>query len=171
MPPVVAAAAIAGGTQVVSSVVGSRAQSGANKRALQASEDAARRAEAFQREQAAREDADDARLEAEDRRRWDTEQANLARQQAERDARQQYEDRLRYRKMVNLARLTGMPAPDPMPTFGGASADPAMATPVRQSSAPLMSRPSTANAMIPQDFDPFAAPAQRMPISRLSRRV
>lgn len=173
MPPVVAAAAIAGGASVATGVMGSRSASGANRRALEASERAAQRAEAFEREQDTRNRADQERRDAEDQRRWNVDQENTARQQAERDARQQYEDQLRYRKMVNLARLTGMPAPEPMPSMGGASPGaPVMAQPRREASSAMQSRPSTANQMIQQpEFDPFQAPgAQRMPISRLSGR-
>lgn len=167
------AATVGAGASTTTAVVGSRAQTGAARRAQQASDRAAARAEAFEREQDALNRAEAARRDAEDKRRWDVEQANLAKERAERDARQGYEDRLRYRKMVNLSRLIGGPMPEPLPNFtGGAS----MSMPLAAvSSAPIASRPATANAMIaePGAFDPFTdavVPVPGVPLNSLARR-
>lgn len=173
MPPVVAAAAITGLAGLGTTVAASKIQSGANKRALQATERGAERAEAFTREQDAANRADEERRDAEDRRRWEIEQQNLARDKAERDARQSYEDTIRYGKMVNLARLTGQPIPE-RPNFAGGG-DTTIASLSRPPvSAPLMSRPSAANQMIAQPgaIDPLSQ-NQRMPLSNLvgKRRV
>lgn len=181
MPPVVAAAAITGATGIAGGVISSRASSGANRRATQAQQDAARRAEAFERDQDALNRADQARRDAEDQRRWDTEQANIRRKEEQEDAllrdniaRATYEDTIRYGKMVNLARLTGQPLPPPIPKR--TAFDPASAFTVNRLSrepvtGPLMSRPSTANAMIaqPGQMEPFMTP-QRMPMSNLVGR-
>lgn len=148
MPPVVAAAIATGIAGAGTAAIGAKAQSNASKRALQASERGAVRAEAFTREQDTQNRADEERRDAEDKRRWEIEQANIAREKSERDARQSYEDTIRYGKMVNLARLTGQPIP-PRPNFSGAG-DQTIASLSQPKSAPLMSRPSTANAMIAQ---------------------
>jgi hypothetical protein len=170
-------AVIGGAAQAVSTVVGSRAQSNAAKRATTAQQQAAARAEAHEREQAAREDARLDRIEAEDRRRHDIEQANIARQQAERDSRQAYEDDIRYTKMVRLAELTGGPRPNRPPVFGtGApSASVPLASTYAPPNAPIMARPSTANQMIAAapPFDPFtdaAMPPPGVPLRALNRR-
>ncbi len=177
------AAAIAGGAQTASSVASSRAQAGASRRATAAQTQAATRAEAFEREQDGKDRADEARIEAEEHRRWDADQANKARQQAQDDARlqmmdrrQQYEDSLRHGKRVRLAELTGGPVPQAPPMFG-APADGTytpLASTYAAPGAPVMSRQGTANAMIaaPGQFDPFAeaqAPWM-MPLSDVSRR-
>lgn len=170
MPPLVAAAAISGIAAVGTGAIAARSQSGAAKRATEATERAAKRAEAFEREQDAIERADHARIEAEERRRFDIEQANIAREKAERDARQAYEDKLRYRKMVNLSRLTGMPTPEPLPNFAGAGGTYTPVSPVIPAGADIMSRPSTANAMIAAPFDPFTDPPRGIPLTALNRR-
>lgn len=174
MPPVVAAAAITGAAALGGQVVSSRAASGASRRSIAATNAAAARAEAFEREQEALNRADQERRDAEDKRRWEVEQANVARIQEQNDQRLAYEDAIRYGKMVNLARLTGQPAPPPPPRLGGGSiASLTMPSAARQASAPIMSRPSTAAAMIPAATDfptsPLSEP-QRMPISQLVGR-
>lgn len=171
MPPVVAAAAITGIASVGGNVLASRSQSRSNRDALAASERGAQRAEAFEREQDTLQRGDDTRREAEERRRFDIEQANLLAERTERDQRQQYEDMLRYRRMVNIAQLTGQ-APPPPPRFGAAQGPPqappqrvplrALARPVFSESA--MRRPVVGDA--DPMFDPLAD--QRMPLSRLS---
>ncbi len=180
MPAIAAApafyAALAGGAATVGAAsIGARASGSANRRALSASNDAARRAEAFEREQDTRNRADEDRRDAEDRRRWEVEQGNLAREREQADAFAQYEDDIRYGKMLNLARLTGQPAPErpPRRTGMGAPSQTPVIQPRREVSSPMMTAPSRANAMIAPagEFDPFQAPApQRMPISRLTRR-
>lgn len=178
MPPLVAAAAITGIAAITSSVASSRAASSASKRAITSQNTAAAKAEAFEREQDEKNRADAERVESEDRRRWDTEQQNLASERAERDARQAYEDKIRYRKMVNLARLTGGPTPDPLPNFGGGGGaySPNQAT-YAAPGAPILARPSTANAMIAAPgaqnvpFDPFTDTQRNgWPLSAVSRR-
>lgn len=173
MPPVVAAAAIAGGASIGSGVVASRAQTGATKRSLAASDAAARRAEIATREEDALNRADQARRDAEDKRRWEVEQANLVRRQAQDDERANYEDAIRYGKMVNLARLTGQPIPARPPARSGAPSFVDLDRP--PASAPILSRPSSANASIapPGEFamSPLTpAQPQRMPISQLVGR-
>lgn len=177
MPPVVAAAAIAGGASVATGVIGSRSQSGATRRSLEAQRAGAQRAEAFEREQDELTRADQARRDAEDRRRWETEQANLARQQSERDQRQAYEDELRYRKMVNIATLTGQPIPDRPPAFAG-GAGPTTTTTTADRRVPLAAiatPPSRANAMIaPLGAGPALSDTNdaltRLPIRSLAAR-
>lgn len=178
MPAIAAAplfygAIATGAAGIGTGVIAARAQSGASRRATEASDRAAARAEAFERDQDEKNRADAARLEAEDRRRWDVEQQNIAAQKAENDARQQYEDKIRYQKMVNLAQLTGGPRPEPLPNFGGGTYQP-QAQSYASPGAPIMSRPSTANAMIAPPnagpFDPFAAaPTMGMPLASLNR--
>lgn len=182
MPPVVAAAAISGGAALAGGVVSSRQQSGANRRAIQAQERAAQRAETFEREQDRLNRSDQERRDAEDRRRYETEQANIARRQAQEDAllqdqlaRQQYDDDAQYQRRLNIARLTGQPAPPRPPRRTAASAlqtSPVAPQGAAMPTGAIASAPSRANAMV-QDaagFDPFQAPTQRMPISRLSGR-
>lgn len=183
MPPAIAAAAIAGGASIGTGVISSRAQTGATKRSLAASDAAARRAEAATREEDALNRADQERRDAEDRRRWEVQQANEARKQAQDDAllkdniaRANYEDAIKYGKMVNLARLTGQPIPERPPARSAASAFlDADSSPVRQASAPIMSRPSSANAAIAAPGAYAVSPLnpaqpQRMPISNLVGR-
>lgn len=171
MPPIVAAAAITGIATGATAIIGSRAQTGASRRAQAAQDAADRRAEA-----ALKEDRDaEAARDAEDKRRWEVEQTNLVRRQAETDARTAYEDTIRYGKMVNLARLTGQPIPAPPPRAGDAMPASAAPSRARPATAPIMSRPSTANATITA---PGAFPTspldvsqpQRMPISQLVGR-
>lgn len=182
MPPVVAAAIVTGIAGAGTTAIASRASSSANRRAIEAQERAAARAEAAAKEEDALNRAEVARRDAEDKRRWEVEQANQARKQAQEDAllkdnlaRANYEDAIRYGKMVNLARLTGQPIPERMPARTAALdvlSEPATA---RQASAPIMSRPSSANATIAA---PGAFPVsplspeqpQRMPISSLVGR-
>ncbi len=178
MPPIVAAAAITGLASAGTAVVGARAQSGARRRAIDAQNQAAQRAESFEREQDALNRADDARRDAEDRRRWEVEQENVRARQAEIDSRQQYDDMLRYRKMVNLAQLTGQPVPPPPPFLRGGAQPGApqgapQGMPLRQLSRPpvaMASAPSRTNALIQSNTDPLFDPLaeQRMPLSRLS---
>lgn len=181
MPAIAAApavyAAIAGGVaSTAGSVIAAKSQSGATKRSIAATTNAAAKAEAFEREQDAQNRADQARRDAEDERRWSIDQQNLAATKAEQNARQAYEDKLRYRKMVNLAKLTGGPMPDPLPDFGGAGGTytPAPST-YAAPGAPILAQPSTANAMIAAPgqgpFDPFAPPQPGIPLSAVSRRM
>jgi hypothetical protein len=141
------------------------------------------KAEAATREEEALNRADQERRDAEDKRRWEVDQANQARKQAQEDAllkdnlaRATYEDQIRYRKMVKLSQLTGSPLPPPLPTRTSIDALSEAAPSARQqASAPIMSRPSTANAMMaaPGAFpvSPLSPePPQRMPISNLVGR-
>lgn len=174
MPPLVAAAAITGLAGAGTAAIGARASSNANKRSIEASDRAAARAEAAAREEDALNRADQERRDAEDKRRWEVEQANLQRRQEQDDQRLAYEDAIRYGKMVNLARLTGQPIPQAPPRVGAGTGG-AYMEPARQASAPIMSRPSSANAAIaaPGAVSPFGDPntvPQRMPISRLVGR-
>lgn len=158
MPPVVAAAAVTGLTSGAALIAGARIQSGSNKRAIQAQTDAASRAEAFElaRELNDRKERD--RVAAEEQRRWDVEQANLARRQEQEDAilrdnleRAAYEDAIRYGKMVNIARLTGQPIPQPPPKRTALPSMSDLGTPkvvTANPSAPIASKASTANAMV-----------------------
>lgn len=182
MPPVVAAAIVTGIAGAGTATIAAKSQSGANKRAIQAQERAAARAEAAAREEDALNRADAERRDAEDRRRWEVEQANLARKQAQDDAllkdslaRSNYEDAIRYGKMVNLARLTGQPLPPPLPTRSSidllSNVQPAQ---TRQASAPVMSRPSSANASIPSPgafpASPLSAEQPMRPMNQLVGR-
>lgn len=190
MPQAVLVAAlpslIAGGAAVGGQVIGAKSQSKANNRALAAQKEASTRAEAFERDQDAKNRADDERRDAEDKRRWDVEQANLASTKAEQDARQRYEDQIRYRKMVNIARLTGQPMPEALPDFSGGRSAPMTIGSMSGKppvSEPMMFAPSRANAMI-ETADPMFNPLanvqarvsgtgyapQSVPLSKLAGR-
>lgn len=175
MPPVVAAAAITGLATAGTSALASRSQSRANQRALESSERGAKRAEAFEREQDRLQREDDMRREDEERRRFDIDQRNIAAERSERDQRQQYEDMLRYRRMVNIAMLTGQPPPPP-PTFGArapqpqAPQAPSQGVPLRALARRPVFSESAMRRPIVGDADPMFDPLadQRMPLSRLS---
>jgi hypothetical protein len=175
MPPVVAAAIVTGIAGAGTATIAAKSQSGANKRAIEAQERAAARAEAAAREEDALNRADAERRDAEDRRRWEVEQANLARRQAQDDERLAYEDQIRYGKMVNLARLTGQPLPPPLPRRGGGSIGSLAADEASHTyGAPIMSRPSRANASIPSPgafpASPLSAEQPMRPMTQLVGR-
>lgn len=198
MPQAVLVAALPSLVGVGGALIGSRSQGGANKRALAASAAAAAKAEAFERERAAVDDATDARVAAEEKHRWEVEQTNKAADKAQEDAllrdqlaRQDYTDQLTYQKRVNLARLTGQAPPPPMPTRTSlnsvTSAPLTIGGLAKGVSGPMASRPAQASQMIaaPGASDPWALPpgvlpspplppspsdAARYPIRRLSGR-
>lgn len=173
----VAAVAIPAIASVAGAVIASRQQTGSNKRSIAAQDAAAKRAEAALLEDRTRDDERD----AEDKRRWEVDQANQVRKQAQEDAllkdnlaRANYEDAIRYGKMVNIARLTGQPMPTRPPARTAIDMLSGLNTPSpsRAPSDPLMSRQSTANAMIaaPGAFPMSPEQPQRMPISNLVGR-
>ncbi len=115
--------AIAGGAAAGATVYGSKKASQANQAAAKATADAAAKADAFQRQQDAENRAEEARQAAEDKRRYDIDQENQRRTQAQNDflLRQQIEEKnqkalQRYTALKNLAGLAGVaPPPDYKP--------------------------------------------------------
>lgn len=168
--PAVAAAAIAGGAAITGSVISSKSQSKSQKRALSAQEKAAAKAEAFELDQDTRNRAERERQDADEAKRYAVDQANIARKQAQEDAlladsieRANYEDAIRYGKMVRLAELTGNPAPPPLPKRTAGLPTQTAAPQQAQASGLVPTRASTANAMISGPGG-----ATRMPLSALS---
>ncbi len=191
MPAIAAAplfygAVASGAAAVGSGVIAARAQNSASRRAVESSERGMNRAESFEREQDAQNRADQARQDQEEQRRWEIQQANEQRKQEQEDAilrdnlqRQQYDDEVKYGKMLRLAELTGQRAPRKPPTRTAASLfEPtAGSSTFRMESEPLTARPSQVSSMIPkagEQFDPFDTGAaglpQRMPLRSLTAR-
>lgn len=158
MPPVVAAAAIAGVAAVGGAVISAKSQSSATKRSLAAQEKAANKAEAYEREQDEFNRAERARADAEEARRFAIQQANEVRKQQQEDAlladqleRANYEDAIRYNKAVKLAQLTGQAAPPPPPrrtTADQLNQPVPTQTTQAATSGPVMARDSRANALV-----------------------
>lgn len=161
MPPAVAAAAIAGGASVATGVIGSRAQSGANRRAstMQAKSDAD--ALAFQREQEAQRRREFELTEGEARRRWDAEQAiaeeerSYARRlQDEREARMAPRRAASQAALMRMGDLLGIPFDARTPNVAPPTVAPAGAG-VREPA----NHPMTMGRLLPQAPDAGMAPA------------
>lgn len=172
MPPVVAAAAIAGGASIAGGVMGSRAQSGASRRAAQTQAKADADALAFQREQEETRRREFEMEQAEQKRQFDVQQANTEEdRQLERRLLFEREARLAPRRAAQQAALMKMgdllgirfnASTPAVPPPGGA--------PMTVGQRPDVSRPMTQSRLLPPQAPPMAATEQHYsPVLTMSR--